>query len=391
MNTRPCTPRATRRQDAGFTLVELLVAVTIGMALTIAITVMLTRYESGRRTLTNTNDASQGGAYVTYTLDRLIRSAGSGYVQGWLNNFGCTVNAARGGTRVLPRTAAFPSPFGSVATTVRLAPVVVYAGAGTGGSDVIMLTTGAAGMGESPLPVIANSATGSSLRIPATTGVRGNDLMLVYDGGADCMVQQVGAPFTGGATQDLNFSGTYAADTIASVSLANMYTATSVTGNPAFLSMLGNVNGNRPQFQLIGVGPNATLVSHDMLQLDGNDNVVAIADGIGDLRVRYGIDNNADNIIDEWVDPGVAPWTAATLQAGAAARPALRQILALRVAVLIRTSVPERTAVSPSSIVMFPDLAASLQATRNLTTDEQRLRWRALDFVVPLRNVLLAP
>ncbi len=383
--------RATRRGARGFTLVEMLVAVAIGMALTLAVTLMMARFESGRRSLTSSNDASQGGAYVTYALDRLLRSAGSGYVQGWREAFGCTLAVARGGATTLPRAAAFPAPFAAVPTTVRLAPVVVHAGAGTDGSDVIAVTTGSSGMGEAPLSVLTNSATASALRVPATIGLRGNDLVLLYDGGTDCMVQQLATPFTGGATQDVNFSGTYAAGTIGSAVLANLYTATSTTGNPAYLSTLGNVNANRPQFQLLGVGPNATLVAHDMLQLDGTDTSVAIADGVADLRVRYGIDNNADNIVDEWVSPGSAPWDVATLQAGTAARDSIRKIMALRVAVLVRSSSPERDLVAPATITLFADLATALQATRNLSNDEQHLRWRVLDFTVPLRNVLLAP
>jgi type IV pilus assembly protein PilW len=388
MKTRPTR---SRRVAQGFTLVELMVAVAIGMALILAMTLMMARFETGRRSLTSVNDASQGGAYVTYALDRLLRSAGSGYVQGWREAFGCKLAAARGGVAVLPRASAFPAPFASVPQNVMLAPVVVHAGAGTDGSDVIAVTTGSSGMGESPMPVTANSATATALRVPATVGVRSSDLLLIYDGGADCMVQQVESPFTGGATQDLNFSGTYAASVVGTAILANMYTATSVTGNPAWVSMIGNESTNRPSFQLIGVGDNATLVAHDMLRLDGSDTPVAVADGVGDLRVRYGLDTNADNIVDTWADPGVAPWDAATLQGGVAARNALRQIIALRIAVAVRSSQPERTVQSPATLTMFPDLATALQATRTLSSDEQLLRWRVLDFTVPLRNVLLAP
>ncbi len=381
----------TRGFSSGFTLIELLVAVAIGMILTLAITLMLARFETNRRSMTTLNDASQSGAYVTYALDRLLRSAGSGYVQGWKNAFGCRVAAARSNTAVLPRSSAFPGPFASVPQAVMLAPVVVHAGAGTGGSDVIAVMSGSSGMGESPMPVTSNSATASNLRVPATIGVRSNDLVLVYDGGADCMVQQVQSGFSGGATQQLDFSGTYATATIGTASLANFYTPTSATGDPAWLSMMGNVAGNRPVFQLIGVDNNAVLVAYDMLQMDGSDLPVGIADGVGDLRVRYGLDTNADNIVDTWVHPGVAPWNAATLQAGTGARAALRQILALRIAVAVRSSVPERSVQSPATLTMFPDLASGLQATRTLSADEQLLRWRVLDFTIPLRNVLLAP
>lgn len=384
--TRPASRRA-----AGFTLIELLVAVAIGLALVLAITLMMTRYESGRRSLTSLNDASQSGAYVTYMLDRLLRSAGSGYVQGWASAFGCQVAAARSGTVALPRSTAFPAPFGGVPQSVRLAPVMVHAGAGTGGSDVIAVTMGSSGMGESPLPVISGSATASQLRVPATLGLRANDLVLVYDGGEDCMVQQVTSPFTGGASQVVDFSGTYAVGAVGNAVLANMYTSTSATGNPAFVSPLGNVTGNRPVFHLVGVGDNATLVGLDMLQLDGTDTPVALADGVADLRVRYGIDNNSDNIVDEWASPAVAPYDAASLNAGTAARDNLRRIIALRVAVLVRSSTPERNAVSPATLTVFEDLPTALQVTRTLSADEQLLRWRVLDFTVPLRNVLLAP
>lgn len=383
--------RPMRGSPRGFTLVELLVAVAIGMILTLAITLMLARFESSRRSMTTVNDASQSGAYVTYALDRLLRSAGSGYVQGWRDAFGCRVAAAGSLGTSLPRSSPFPAPFTSVPQAVRLAPIVVHAGVGTNGSDVIAIMSGSSGMGESPMPVTANSATATNLRVPATIGVRGNDLVLVYDGGTDCMVQQVQSGFTGGATQQLDFSGVYATATIGSAALANFYTPTSPTGNPAWMSMIGNIAGNRPVFQLIGVGPNATLVAHDMLRMDGSDDPVAIADGVGDLRVRYGLDTNADNIVDTWVDPGVSPWNAATLQAGTGARAALRQILALRIAVAVRSSVPERTVQSPATLTMFPDLASGLQATRTLSADERLLRWRVLDFTVPLRNVLLAP
>ena len=198
------------------------------------------------------------------------------------------------------------------------------------------------------------------------------------------MVQQVATSFAGGANQQLTFGGLYADDDINGVLLSSM-------GSPlsAWIAPLGNLNGNQPQFQLVGVGANATLVSHDMLQLGGNNNVVAMADGVADLRARYGVDTNNDNVIDDWRDPAVAPWNAATLLDGSgASRTRLSQIVAVRLAVLVRTQAPERNSPTPGQIPLFADLAAS--ATRTLTADEQQLRWRTVDFTIPLRNVLLA-
>ena len=84
---RHAHPRAARQR--GFTLIELLVAVTIGMALTLAITLMLTRHEAARRSLTNVNDSTMSGVYASYVLDRSVRSAGSGFAQAWRTGVGC--------------------------------------------------------------------------------------------------------------------------------------------------------------------------------------------------------------------------------------------------------------------------------------------------------------
>lgn len=374
-----------RTGSGGFTLVELLVAVVIGLAMTLAVTLMLTRYESGRRTLTSVNDASIGGAYVSFLIDRSVRSAGSGFMQSWVNAGGCRLMASRGGTQVLPRTEPFRAPFASVPQEVRLAPVVVYAGAGTGGSDIIAIQTGSSGLGEAPMPILPGSVTTDDLRLGATVGLRGGDLVLVYQDTTNCLFQEVRAGFTGGADQQLLLGGTYADSDIAGVELIGIGAT-----DPAWVVPLGNTGAARPQFQLIGVAANATLVTHDMLQLDGTDAVVAIADGVADLRVRYGVDTDDNGRVDTWVDPASTGWTGAELQSGTeAARQNLARILALRIALITRTQTPEREDVSPDTLVLFPDLDPALQIDRDLSADERKLRWRVLDFTVPLRNPLL--
>lgn len=386
MTRRPfLITRCGRGRSAGFTLVELLVAVVIGLAMTLAVTLMMTRYESGRRTLGSVNDASIGGAYVSYLLDRTVRSAGSGYMQSWVNAGGCRVLAARGGAQVLPRAAAFPAPFASAPQTVRLAPVVVHAGVGTGGSDIIAVMTGSSGLGEAPMPIQPASATDDGLRLGSTVGLRGGDLVLVFQDRTNCLLQQVATGFTGGADQLLSFGGTYAATSVDGIELKHIGAT-----EPAWVVPLGSTGAARPQFQLIGVGDNATLVTHDMLRLDGTDTVTAIADGVADLRVRYGVDTTGDGRIDSWQDPASSDWSGATLQSGSeTARLRLSQIMALRIAIVTRTQVPERDAVAPTSLLLFPDLATALQVTRTLSAAERQLYWRVLDFTVPLRNTLL--
>ena len=369
----------------GFTLIELMVAVAIGMVLVLALTMVMVRHDSGKRTLVSSNDLALTSSYLAFSMDRELRSAGSGITQNWRDNFGCLLRVARGGTQILPRAAAFPAPFAAVPQQVRLAPLLVHAGAGANGSDVIAVATGSSGVGETPIRVQPASATAVDLRVTSTVGLRGNDLVLIAEDGVGCTVQQLAAPFTGGATQLVSFGGTYAQSEIDSLALTSFSTA-----GTAFLSPLGNTTGNRPALRLYGVADDGTLVSHDMLQLDGTDAVQPLVDGVVDLRARYGVDTNADGRIDSWVAATDANYTAAALTAGTpAARDRLLSIMAVRIGMVLRSDRIERDDVAPASLTLFGDLDAALQHTHNIATADRKQRFRAVEFTVPLRNVML--
>ncbi len=383
----PLLPRAApgRRCASGFTLIELLVAVAIALGLTLAITTMLIRSEAGRRSLTSVNDAFANGAHLSFMLDRILRSAGSGYSQAWKLAYGCSLGVARSGATILPRGSAFPAPFASVATGVRIAPLVVHAGIGAGGSDVLIVQTGTSGLGESPQPVLASSSTSTGLRVPSTIGLRGGDLVALLQDGGSCMLQQVASGFTGSADQQLNFGSTYYSSTVNGIALASIGTSLDAMAAP-----LGNVTGNRPNFQLLGIGANNTLFSYDLLRLDGTDAVVPVTDGVVNLKARYGVDNNYDGTVDDWVDPATAPWNAATLLNGTpGSKDNLGRIVAVRLAVVVRNSSPERDVVSPASLALFGDMAPALQFSHSIASSESNLRYRVLEFTVPLRNAMM--
>lgn len=378
----PIAPRHAR----GFGIVELLVAMAIGLALTLAISLMLIRQDSDKRTLTSTNDAQLNATYVSYLLDRQLRSAGSGLTQGWRTHFGCLIHATRGATQLLPRASAFPAPFAAVPQQVRLAPALIHAGAGQSGSDVLMVTSGASGLGEATLRVLPGSVAAGTLRVPATIGLRGNDLVLVSEDGLGCMVQQLQDPFTGGATQQLTFGGTYAANAIATLNLTSYGAAGS-----AQLAPLGNISTNPPGFALVGIGANQTLFSLDLLRLNGQDSPQPLAEGVVDMRARYGVDSDGDGRVDSWIAPTAAGYTAASLTDGTpAAQQRLLSIMTIRLGLVVRTDRTEKQAVSPASLTLFTDMDASLQHTRSLTAAERRIRHRAIEVTVPLRNVMHA-
>lgn len=381
--------RAWARQDPrrGLTLIELLVAIALGMLITAAVSGMLVRQEGTRRGITSTNDMLLNGSHVAQVLDRTMRGAGSGFSQSWRSTFGCLLNVSRGGVQLLPRGSDWPAPFNTVTRSPRVAPVMVHAGAGAGGTDVLAVASGNSGLGEAPLRMLAGSATVGSVRVPATVGLRARDLILVTEQDRpECMLQQSAVGFAGGATQQIDFGADYGAGTIGTLNLADFGSIGEVSVVP-----LGNGAGNMPAFTWLGVRADRTLVALDMLQLAGvADDVVPLTDGVIELRARYGVDTNGDRIVDQWVSPAASPWTAAELSAGTpGAQANLYNIVAVRVAVVLRSAAPERSAVTGASLVLFSDLGVGLQHTRTLAADEQRYRYRIVEFTVPLRNLML--
>ena len=104
-------PRRTRPGMSGFSLIELMVAMVIGLVVTLAISSVLIRSEGSKRSSTSVNDLNQTGAYAAFVLDRAVRSAGSGFSQRWGEVYGCQLDVSQGAgpTRVLPMPAAIPA------------------------------------------------------------------------------------------------------------------------------------------------------------------------------------------------------------------------------------------------------------------------------------------
>lgn len=392
--------RARQARQRGVSLIELMIAVTLGMLVVLAVTTVLVRGDGSNRAGLAVNDINQAGAFASMQLDTALRSAASGFASRSNEVYGCRLNVRRSGAAWLPRTAAWPAPFAGFTQNVRVAPVVIGKGQSATGSDVLAVMRGNAGVGETALEVLA---VGPLLGLRNTIGLRNDDLLLLADGAAECLLlQTTGLPVPAANAPVLNTGVSEVAVTGGSGLFhqldgpqRSMASFGPVTPNTVAIHLgSGLLDGttprNAPQFTLYGVGANATLFSLDLLGIDGGT-PLPIIDGVVELRALYGLDTNGDNVLDTWADPGVEPFTAATLLSGTpAAQQTLQRIVAVRVGLVLRTSRAEREAVSPGSIVLFQDMPAALRQTRTLTADEQRFRYRTYEFTVPLRNVLMA-
>ncbi len=382
----------------GVNLVELMVALVIGLLLTLAIASVLSVSEGRKRTTNSVNDIDKAGAFALYKLDETLRSAGSG-LTGGLNlgrnaasdTFGCKIVAALNGVTVLPAPTTLPAPFNTLPAPLNgapiefpLVPAIIMEGAAGNGGDVLMVMSGNGGLSESATSFSAIPTT-SSLNLINVTAFNASDLaLIVQPAGATmspCMVSQVAANFIPAAdVASLPLSGQYFKSVIGGQALAN-FNVTSVA-----LSL-----GNQPAFNLMAVGANNTLFQYDLLTPPtnskvNNPNPSQFVDGVFQMQALYGVytkPNDASTLT--WVAPTGA-YSAANLLAGnAAATASLTNIKAIKVGLVMQSNLPEKKPVSANTITLFGSTPSPV--TVNLTA--LNYRYRALEVTVPLRNALL--
>ena len=198
----------TVQQQLGFSLIEMMVALVIGLIASLAVYSVLTNFEGRKRTTTSVNSIDQAGTYALYQLDKKMRSAGSGFSAGIgttkaaTTTYGCQLNAISGGTQLLPKTSSFPDAFSAVSTTIRLAPVIIYdASAGAGGvnGDVVLTMAGNSGIAE-VFTDLTGAASSSQLNLANNMNFKANDLVLVArkpvaSAIQPCLVEQVDSGF----------------------------------------------------------------------------------------------------------------------------------------------------------------------------------------------------
>lgn len=375
---------ASRARQRGLSLIELLVAMVIALVVTLAVTSMVIVGDSHKRATTSTNDMDQTGAYAAYALDRALRSAGAGFTQSWDKGvFGCRLNAAA----ILPRSSAFPAPFknsflSGATATLRVAPLLIAKNQSDAGSDVLVVM-GGNGMAGGVPRAVTDAGSDTTLALDNTVGFSAGDLVLVSQSGTtDCLVEQVASM----TTKVLTLGGTYYTASGVDTSLATLAASTST-----YVTPLGNVENSNVRFQLLGVGDNRTLYGYDLLQGSGTL-AQAIADGVVELHALYGLDTNLDGVADAWADPGASGYDIATMMATPAT---LRQVVAVRVALVLRSSGYEKELVSPATLTLFGDLSnaagTTLAQTITLGDEDRHYRYRTVETTVPLRNTLLLP
>ena len=375
----PSTPRR-RSAQAGFTLIELMVGVLIGMVTVLIVAQVFSFAEGQKRTTTTGADASVNGAIALFTLQRDVQGSGYG-LAAKPEAIGCTVKAKSGAVNL-----EFP-----------LAPVVITPGASSTVPDTIVVMSSGKTDFSIPMRVTENHPnTSEYFVVQSTLGVN----KLTASAAGDTFVA-VPAEWSA-ADWCTVFS---AADTTGTVLSATMIphnvnavwndnaSVLPTAGYPAgsFLINMGTLSrrtytvGAGGALQMDSIDPAGAAVSQELFP-----NVV-------NLKALYGKDTNGDGAIDLY--DAVTPTTNAGWQ----------QILAIRIALVTRSAQFEgqQNGVVQNNVTSAAplwDVGSAVTVTgatdchsgskclelgvSQVGADWGRYRYKVFETTVPLRNVL---
>ena len=335
--------------QAGFTLVEIMVGLAIGMLATLVIMQVMSVFESQKRVTTGTADAQTNGGIALYNIARELQMAGYPLMPIDDSPLECTT-LTFGATGI-----------GSIS------PVTItdgVAASGVSASDTITLRYGDTLMGGVPTTITAMGApTANDAVVDNNFGCQLNDIAIITNG-TTCAMTSVTALSAASAIP-------------ATITLQN--TAATIAG--ANLSCLGAWN------EIVYA------VNNGNLESNGVPTVV----GIVNLQAQYGISTTANsNQVTQWVDA-----TAAGFDFDAPAVADRNRIKAVRIAVVARNPKMESiavtsacsslTAAAPTGLCAWEGSVASPAPAIDLSAgdpDWLRYRYRVFETIIPLRNVI---
>ena len=346
--------RRSRSPAAGFSLMELMVGLAIGMIAMITIIQVMSFFEAQRRTTTGTADAQTNGGIALYSIARDLQMAGYPLMTTVDSPLECTTLTSN-----------------VTGLTNALSPAVVTDGtAGANpASDSITIRFGTTLTGGAPTQI--TSMVGSAAVVGTNLGCQANDISLVMSG-ASCAISRATAVSAVGTTPiTVTLENTALAATGANLACLGTWNEITYAVNPA--------TGNLDRTAVVnGVSTTQPMIA-----------------GIVNLQAQYGIAATASsNTITQWVDASGATWAAPTVGNR-------NRIKAIRVAVVARNAKLEPEVVSaactsvdtasPGGVCAWEGNSTSPAPVVNLATGNanwNKYRYRVFETIRPLRTVI---
>jgi type IV pilus assembly protein PilW len=388
MSTRipPALPRA-----AGFSLVELMVSIVIGLLAVMFATRMMTDSESNKDGALGGSESMQNGMMAMFSISADAEQAGYGLNDPILAGCDTMFNDSKKFTMT-------PVLRGAATVHPLAAAVIVH---GNAGPDQLTLYSGSAASGTATVRLTTNYNGGNQIALDRTPyGFAVGDVIVVApeDGAGQCALAQIST-----LNQDapsIGFAST--ADRFNSGELGRTFPGSAT--------------------RVFNLGRAASLPFHTWLVEDGvlrlratnlgsnGDAAQAVADNIVSLKAQYGFDTRAVAAFDPELGMQVREWSNTMIDAdgdgvtGSAGD--YQRVAALRIAVIARNKRPERPgaggacSTTTEALKVFetdqPSGIDAVPVTLDLGVKDDPIDWkcyryRAFETVVPLRNASWRP
>jgi len=369
----------------GFSLIEILVGMVVGLVVTIIIYQVVATNEGVKRTTTAGADTQQNGIFSLTTIERDIRAAGWGIPA--VSSMVCTIfytyfndGATSGPVPNFPGTA------------LR----ITDGGTAPGASDSITMMWGSSVRANVPNTLLQNvtliptGTAAASIQPASKVGVSGTGgFMWVTDDTANCMVAQITAVAPNPVSPTTVI---LSHDPVVSPSPAQPnYNAPAsfMTANAWPVSFNANV-------RMFDVGAltqrtysivNGSLMAQDRFSSAEN---MQVSNNVVSLKAQYGISDAGGQTVNKWVSATVnadGNWALPTAND-------MRRVKAVHLAVVVRSPLKEKPTAGTSSCATTTVAPTSWPGgpVIDLSNDPDWMcyRYRTFETVVPMRNVLWA-
>lgn len=352
----------------GFGLVEVLIAMAIGMLGMLAIMQAFAVNERYKESTIGSTAAQTNGAIALFTIERDVRMAGYGIAN--TSALGCS-------TIQYHYDGAYSNPpgggSGAALPTLIMAPVVITQGTGTNPDSITTMSSSNA-YRFAPATITSTMPHSSAeLNLDDVTGFADGDLVIATQG-ASCALMQITQVQTAALKLQHNPGGS-----------APFNPAGGTNALPAFTSGAQLFNMGNPQIRTYAVGTNDLTLAEWRLALTSGTAAATnvIVDEIVDLQAEYGVDDGSNG---GTADDGILDGYTTTTPASSAG---WTQVLAIRLAVLARGGYerPDGGGACTATLAANPPTWAA----GNLTVPgglPSCYRFRVFETTVPIRNMI---
>lgn len=347
-----------RDHTKGFSLVEVMVGMTLGLLTVLVIMQVFSVFENQKRTTTAGSDAQENGLMAVVQLEQEIRNAG----------MGITDSAAFDCTSIYsyydPGSGTATTPAPGIPTSI-MAPITIIDGGATG-SDTITMTRGTGFLGSIPATITSGMPQPSSeLNVNRTTGFANGNLILMSQGG-QCTVMQV----TQVQDAALKIQHNPASSGPAYNPAASFYNTNPGNTWPTFTTGAKILN-----FGSLVINTYSVDANYSLQMVDTSAVTTTLVKDIVSLQAQYGIAATGSQDVTQWVDATAASGFN-TLNSTK-----VKRIKAIRITVVARSGKKEAG-----------NVTASAPGGVDISTlpDWQRYRYRVYTTIIPLRNVIWA-